>query len=112
MTFLTRLSLANRGLVALIAIVITGFGIYAIPSLKQQLLPSLEFPGAFIGASLPGASPEIMENRKEKSRAKRERRRQRRAGTGAPKHAAAEPDGPVPDDVVPPASGGGAHEAP
>lgn len=61
MSFLTRLSLANRGLVALIAVVITGFGVYAIPSLKQQLLPSLEFPGAFIGAVLPGASPEIME---------------------------------------------------
>src|SRR5919112_4128227 len=61
MSFLTRLSLANRGLVALIAIVVTGFGIYAIPSLKQQLLPSLEFPGAFIGAALPGASPEIIE---------------------------------------------------
>jgi HAE1 family hydrophobic/amphiphilic exporter-1 len=61
MSFLTRLSLANRGLVALIAIVITGFGVYAIPSLKQQLLPSLEFPGAFIGVSLPGAGPEIIE---------------------------------------------------
>ncbi|WP_041832825.1 efflux RND transporter permease subunit [Actinoplanes sp. N902-109] len=61
MSFLTRLSLANRGLVALIAVVITGFGVYAIPSLKQQLLPSLEFPGAIIGATLPGASPEIME---------------------------------------------------
>ncbi|GAA2546233.1 efflux RND transporter permease subunit [Winogradskya consettensis] len=61
MSFLTRLSLANRGLVALIAVVITAFGIYSIPSLKQQLLPSLEFPGAFIGAVLPGASPEIME---------------------------------------------------
>ncbi|GGK99377.1 efflux RND transporter permease subunit [Mangrovihabitans endophyticus] len=61
MSFLTRLSLANRGLVALIAVVITGFGVYAIPSLKQQLLPSLDFPGAFIGASLPGASPEIIE---------------------------------------------------
>ena len=61
MSFLTRLSLANRGLVALIAIVIAGFGVYLIPSLKQQLLPSLEFPGAFIGASLPGASPEIIE---------------------------------------------------
>jgi HAE1 family hydrophobic/amphiphilic exporter-1 len=61
MSFLTRLSLANRGLVALIALVITGFGVYAVPSVKQQLLPSLEFPGAFIGASLPGAGPEIIE---------------------------------------------------
>jgi HAE1 family hydrophobic/amphiphilic exporter-1 len=61
MSFLTRLSLANRGLVALIAIIIAGFGVYAIPTLKQQLLPSLEFPGAFIGATLPGAGPEIIE---------------------------------------------------
>ncbi|RZU49958.1 HAE1 family hydrophobic/amphiphilic exporter-1 [Krasilnikovia cinnamomea] len=61
MSVLTRFSLANRVLVALIALVVTGFGIYAIPSLKQQLLPSLEFPGAFIGATLPGASPEIIE---------------------------------------------------
>jgi HAE1 family hydrophobic/amphiphilic exporter-1 len=62
MSFLTRLSLANRGLVALIAIVISGFGLYAIPSLKQQLFPSIELPAAFIGASLPGASPEIIQD--------------------------------------------------
>ena len=61
MSFLTRLSLANRGLVALVALVIAAFGAYAIPSLKQQLLPSLEFPGAFIGAAYPGAGPEIIE---------------------------------------------------
>jgi HAE1 family hydrophobic/amphiphilic exporter-1 len=62
MSLLARLSLANRGLVALIAIVITGFGVYAVPSLKQQLLPSLEFPGAFVVAPYPGASPEIVES--------------------------------------------------
>jgi HAE1 family hydrophobic/amphiphilic exporter-1 len=62
MSFLTRLSLANRGLVALIAIVITGFGLFAIPSLKQQLFPSIELPAAFIGASLPGAGPEIIQD--------------------------------------------------
>ena len=62
MSFLTRLSLANRGLVALIAIVITGFGLFAIPSLKQQLFPSIEFPAAFVGATLPGASPEIIQD--------------------------------------------------
>jgi len=62
MSFLTRLSLANRGLVALIAIVITGFGLFAVPSLKQQLFPSIELPAAFIGASLPGASPEIIQD--------------------------------------------------
>lgn len=62
MSFLTRLSLANRGLVALIAVVIAGFGAFAIPSLKQQLFPSIELPAAFIGASLPGAGPEIIED--------------------------------------------------
>jgi HAE1 family hydrophobic/amphiphilic exporter-1 len=62
MSLLARLSLANRGLVALIAVVITGFGLFAVPSLKQQLLPSLEFPAAFILATYPGASPEIVES--------------------------------------------------
>jgi HAE1 family hydrophobic/amphiphilic exporter-1 len=62
MSLLTRLSLANRGLVALIALVVTGFGVYAVPSLKQQLLPSLEFPGAFVIVTYPGASPEIVES--------------------------------------------------
>ncbi|GAB2573865.1 hydrogenase expression protein [Paractinoplanes abujensis] len=62
MSFLTRLSLANRGLVALIAIIITGFGLFAIPSLKQQLFPSIEFPAAFVTATLPGAGPEIIQD--------------------------------------------------
>ena len=62
MSLLARFSLANRGLVALIAVVITVFGAFAIPSLKQQLLPSLEFPAAFIVRSLPGAGPEIVES--------------------------------------------------
>ncbi len=62
MSLLARLSLANRGLVALTAVVIAAFGAFAVPSLKQQLLPSLEFPAAFIVASYPGAAPEIVES--------------------------------------------------
>ncbi|MEV8635077.1 efflux RND transporter permease subunit [Streptosporangium sp. NPDC051023] len=61
MTALARLSLANRSLVIMIALVISAFGAYTIPSLKQQLLPSLEFPNATIGAAYAGASPEIVE---------------------------------------------------
>ncbi|ROT31576.1 efflux RND transporter permease subunit [Micromonospora sp. HM5-17] len=61
MSLLARLSLANRGLVALVAIVITAFGLFAVPSLKQQLLPSLEFPAAFVVAPYPGAGPEVVE---------------------------------------------------
>ncbi|MCI4062419.1 efflux RND transporter permease subunit [Micromonospora sp. R77] len=62
MSLLARFSLLNRGLVALIALVVTAFGVYAVPSLKQQLLPSLEFPAAFIVAGYPGAAPEIVES--------------------------------------------------
>ncbi|MEO3812525.1 efflux RND transporter permease subunit [Sphaerisporangium sp. B11E5] len=61
MTALARLSLANRSLVIMITVVISAFGAFAIPSLKQQLLPSLSFPGAFVVAPYPGASPDIVE---------------------------------------------------
>ncbi|MEV7013183.1 efflux RND transporter permease subunit [Streptosporangium sp. NPDC051022] len=61
MTALARLSLANRSLVVMIAVVLSAFGAFAIPSLKQQLLPSLSFPGAFVIAPYLGASPEIVE---------------------------------------------------
>ncbi|SCF10377.1 efflux RND transporter permease subunit [Micromonospora mirobrigensis] len=61
MSLLARSSLANRGLVALIAVVTAAFGAFAVPSLKQQLLPSLELPAAFVVAVQPGASPEVVE---------------------------------------------------
>ncbi|HEX4818460.1 MAG TPA: efflux RND transporter permease subunit [Nonomuraea sp.] len=62
MTAFARLSLANRSLVILLAVVLSGFGLFTIPQLKQQLLPSLSFPGAFVIAPYPGASPEIVED--------------------------------------------------
>ncbi|TDC83749.1 efflux RND transporter permease subunit [Micromonospora sp. KC606] len=62
MSLLARSSLANRGLVAMIAVVFAVFGVFAVPSLKQQLLPSLEFPGAFVVAGYSGAGPEIVES--------------------------------------------------
>ncbi|GAA1616938.1 efflux RND transporter permease subunit [Nonomuraea maheshkhaliensis] len=62
MTAFARLSLLNRSLVILVAIVLTAFGAFTIPQLKQQLLPSLSFPGAFVIAPFPGASPEIVED--------------------------------------------------
>ncbi|WP_433235871.1 efflux RND transporter permease subunit [Streptosporangium sp. CA-135522] len=62
MTALARLSLANRSLVIMIAVVLSAFGAFAIPSLKQQLLPSLSFPGASVVAPYLGASPEIVED--------------------------------------------------
>ncbi|MEV5322929.1 efflux RND transporter permease subunit [Nonomuraea sp. NPDC052634] len=62
MTAFARLSLVNRSLVILVAVVLSAFGVFTIPQLKQQLLPSLSFPGAFVVASYPGASPEIVED--------------------------------------------------
>jgi HAE1 family hydrophobic/amphiphilic exporter-1 len=54
----------------------------------------------------------MVENRKEKSRAKRQARRLRKAGDAdAPKHAADEPDTDVPAGAPVPDSSGGAHEA-
>ncbi|MBP2703849.1 efflux RND transporter permease subunit [Microbispora sp. RL4-1S] len=61
MTFLARLSLANRTLVIMVVLVLGAFGAFAIPSLKQQLFPSLEFPMAFAVANYPGAAPDIVE---------------------------------------------------
>jgi HAE1 family hydrophobic/amphiphilic exporter-1 len=61
-TAFARLSLVNRSLVILVAVVLSAFGVFTIPQLKQQLLPSLSFPGAFVVASYPGASPEIVED--------------------------------------------------
>ena len=43
MSWLAKLSLANRGLVALVAVIVTAFGLLTIPNLKQQLFPSLDF---------------------------------------------------------------------
>lgn len=62
MSFLARFSLANRALIALITLAVTAFGLIAIPSLKQQLLPSLEIPAAFITAPYSGASPDVVES--------------------------------------------------
>jgi HAE1 family hydrophobic/amphiphilic exporter-1 len=60
MSFFSRLSLANRGLTALIAVIVTAFGLMVIPQLKQQLFPSLDFPAAIVSAAYPGAAPEVV----------------------------------------------------
>ncbi len=61
MSFLARLSLANKSIIALATIAILLFGAFIIPSLKQELYPSLEFPAVSVIAVYPGASPEIVE---------------------------------------------------
>nr|WP_168223255.1 efflux RND transporter permease subunit [Plantibacter sp. M259] len=61
MSFLTRLSLANRLIVGLITAAIVAFGLFAVGSLKQELLPSVQQPGAVVAATYPGASPSSVE---------------------------------------------------
>jgi HAE1 family hydrophobic/amphiphilic exporter-1 len=59
---LAVLSLRNRALIALITIVAAVFGGLALTNLKQELIPSIEFPQLAIVASYPGASPEVVEH--------------------------------------------------
>ncbi|GAA2610538.1 efflux RND transporter permease subunit [Streptomyces tubercidicus] len=61
MTWLSRLSLVQRGLIALMSIVAIAFGAIAIPQLKQQLLPSIELPMVSVVAPYQGASPDVVE---------------------------------------------------
>lgn len=59
---LAVLSLRNRALIALITIVAAVFGGLALTSLKQELIPSIEFPQLIIVSNYPGASPEVVNN--------------------------------------------------
>lgn len=58
---LTRLSLANRALVALITLLIAGVGVFSMANLKQELIPSISMPQTMVVTTLPGASPEVVD---------------------------------------------------
>jgi HAE1 family hydrophobic/amphiphilic exporter-1 len=58
---LAVLSLRNRALVALATIAVLVFGLVSAGSLKQELIPSLQFPAAAVLATQPGASPDVVE---------------------------------------------------
>ena len=60
MSNLAVLSLRNRALIALVTIVAAIFGGLALTSLKQELIPSIEFPQLVVVSSYPGASPEVV----------------------------------------------------
>ena len=60
MSSLTRLSLVNRLVVALLSIAVVIFGVVAITTLKQELIPSTQAPQAFVTATYPGSSPQIV----------------------------------------------------
>lgn len=56
MSLLTRLSLANRAIVALLSLLIVAIGLWATGSMKQELLPAIEQPAAVVALAKPGAS--------------------------------------------------------
>ncbi|MGV0111914.1 efflux RND transporter permease subunit [Arthrobacter sp. CP30] len=58
---LAHLSLGNRALIALITILASVFGVITLGSLRQELIPSLEFPQITVLSTVPGASPEYLD---------------------------------------------------
>lgn len=61
MSRLTRLSLASRAVVLLMAVIVIVAGIIAARSLKQELIPSIETPRLSVVTIFPGATPETVE---------------------------------------------------
>ncbi|MFT4108645.1 efflux RND transporter permease subunit [Propionicimonas sp.] len=61
MVRLTRLSLAHRTVVLLLALLTIGLGVYAAGTLKQELIPSIDVPRASIISAYAGASPDVVE---------------------------------------------------
>ncbi|MCA5923730.1 efflux RND transporter permease subunit [Curtobacterium oceanosedimentum] len=62
MHLLSVFSLRNRALIALVTIVVAVFGGISLTSLKQELIPSVEFPQVAIVSAYPGATPEVVSN--------------------------------------------------
>jgi HAE1 family hydrophobic/amphiphilic exporter-1 len=60
--FLAVLSMRNRALIALVTVVIAIFGGLSLTSLKQELIPSIEFPQLAVLTNYPGATPEVVAN--------------------------------------------------
>jgi HAE1 family hydrophobic/amphiphilic exporter-1 len=55
------MSLKNRLIVGLATIAIAVFGVVATSMLNQELMPSMTTPNAMVQATLPGASPDVVE---------------------------------------------------
>ncbi|MET8943191.1 efflux RND transporter permease subunit [Streptomyces sp. NPDC004542] len=61
MSWLAKISIANRKLAAMLTILVICIGAYAATALKQSLLPDLSLPTIAVSAAYPGASPEVVE---------------------------------------------------
>jgi HAE1 family hydrophobic/amphiphilic exporter-1 len=61
MSRLTRFSLANRTVVLLLAVLVLVTGLYSASALKQETIPSTDWPASTIISIYPGASPSSVE---------------------------------------------------
>lgn len=61
MSRITSLSLRNRLIVGLTTMIVAVFGLIATGMLNQELLPSTRTPGTYLAATLPDASPDVVE---------------------------------------------------
>lgn len=57
MSGLAQLSMRIRALIALVTFFVMIFGIITTTQLKQELIPSIDIPTAFVSTSYAGASP-------------------------------------------------------
>ncbi|WP_269939755.1 efflux RND transporter permease subunit [Arthrobacter sp. HY1533] len=58
---LAKMSLGNRALIALVTIFAVVFGVITLGSLKQELIPSIDFPQTTVVSAMPGASPAVVD---------------------------------------------------
>ncbi|HJR90049.1 MAG TPA: efflux RND transporter permease subunit, partial [Aeromicrobium sp.] len=61
MSRLTRFSLANRTVVLLLAVLVVATGLYSARALKQETIPSTDWPYSTVISIYPGASPSTVD---------------------------------------------------
>jgi HAE1 family hydrophobic/amphiphilic exporter-1 len=61
MSRLTRFSLANRTVVLLLAVLVVVTGLYSAQALKQETIPSTDWPYSTVISIYPGASPSTVD---------------------------------------------------
>jgi len=59
---LTKLSLAHRTVIMLLALLTLGLGVYAAGALKQELIPAFDLPRGSIVTVYSGATPQVVES--------------------------------------------------
>ena len=60
--FLTRFSLRNRALIALVTVFIMLGGLVALGAMKRELIPSIQIPVAGVVTVVPGAGAGVVED--------------------------------------------------